>query len=104
MVKVSTRPQEVFTLTLTIGAKPTRGQRLITVAQSTKCCALYETASKKHEADGKNDSERRRRQSTTSLLASRQWSTKFSHEMNDNPVHELDVLKLFSFSSSSMDS
>ena len=68
MVKVSTRPQEVFTLTLTRGAKPTRGQRLITVAQSTKCCALYETASKKHEADGKNDSERRRRQSTTSLL------------------------------------
>ena len=53
MVKVSTRPQEVFTLTLTIGAKPTRGQRLITVAQSTKCCALYETASKKHEDDGK---------------------------------------------------
>ena len=59
MVKVSTRPQEVFTLTLTRGAKPTRGQRLITVAQSTKCCALYETASKKHEEDGKNDSERR---------------------------------------------
>ena len=67
MVKVSTRPQEVFTLTLTIGANPTRGQRLITVAQSTKCCALYETASKKHEDDGKNDSERRRRQSTTTI-------------------------------------